>query len=658
MSPASRSKSKDKSSARAAAKEQQKASPKPSSAPPNAGSGIPASAYNPVSGTFHTLETVTPVSSPPPQNNGRFRNIDETDDHSGSSLGTGAEYDSVSNNDSCSGESEDQKEKTASVAPRPEAIPGCDNDKRDKIRQKNERKHQRQKERRAQELHERCSGYLMSRKLEALAQQLVSMGFSSERATMALILNEGRVEDSITWLLEGSEGVQQDPSLHSGGNLKIDIAEELARIADLEMEHKCTKQEVERAVVACEGDLDKAAETLRAQKLEPASAPPKLEETPDPPAANGCKLAVAANQNPIRTQAKTVAPVQIQQRIDEKDFNYTKASVAQLVASPESGNRSFQSFRRSQPKLEWARPQAATLVEKRWPSVSTSPSVSYSLASSLQVSPPPAKAEARYVVVGAEGKSMMHAGALREPVIMMQRPQSLNAKQNPTASMSASPPAVTPRWYPNGGAVATAGNEVMKGNEGLGSMPGMSLSTNNRSSQQFYHQQQYQPFPSSSVDPAPAEWGGPWSTAGTTSSSLAEPSSLGLFTGWGSAGPSSGASSPVDWSMGGSMQQFDYANIDWSVESNSTRQRGLLLGLASYAKSNQTYDGWSAAMTAGAKSTRPGMNGIRIAGMREGRVVTDVSSSSSSAGSHEWTSPFAGQDLFSVPRQFVTSPPL
>ncbi|KAK6144133.1 hypothetical protein DH2020_020953 [Rehmannia glutinosa] len=54
-------------------------------------------------------------------------------------------------------------------------VPGADNDKREKIRQKNE-KHQRQKERRAQELHERCSGYLMSRKLEALAQQIVAMG--------------------------------------------------------------------------------------------------------------------------------------------------------------------------------------------------------------------------------------------------------------------------------------------------------------------------------------------------------------------------------------------------------------------------------------------------------------------------------------------------
>ena len=40
----------------------------------------------------------------------------------------------------------------------------------------------------------------MSRKLEALAQQLVAMEFSSKCATKAFILNEGRVEESVLWL--------------------------------------------------------------------------------------------------------------------------------------------------------------------------------------------------------------------------------------------------------------------------------------------------------------------------------------------------------------------------------------------------------------------------------------------------------------------------
>ncbi|GKC57648.1 UBA-like protein [Tanacetum coccineum] len=38
---------------------------------------------------------------------------------------------------------------------------------------------------------------------EGLAQQLVAMRFSYERATMAIILNKGKVEQSVAWLFEG-----------------------------------------------------------------------------------------------------------------------------------------------------------------------------------------------------------------------------------------------------------------------------------------------------------------------------------------------------------------------------------------------------------------------------------------------------------------------
>ncbi|GMI84160.1 hypothetical protein like AT5G12120 [Hibiscus trionum] len=194
MSPASKSKSKDKETS----KETQKASSKPSGSA-NACSSVPASAYNPLLGTFHAVEPASSSSASAPQNNGRFGNIDESGEH----LGAGIEYDSISNDGSWSGESEDHKDKTSNPPVQQEIIPGADIDKREKIRQKNERKHQRQKERRAQELHERCNGYLMSRKLEALAQQLVAMGFSHDRATMALILNDGKLEESVAWLFEG-----------------------------------------------------------------------------------------------------------------------------------------------------------------------------------------------------------------------------------------------------------------------------------------------------------------------------------------------------------------------------------------------------------------------------------------------------------------------
>lgn len=636
MSP---SKSKSKSSARAA-KEQQKASTKPSAAPANSGNGAPASAYNPVSGTFHTLET-TPNASSPPQNS-RFRNIDETDEHSGSLLGTGVEYDSSSNNGSSSGESEDQKDKpTGVITPQLEIIPGSDNDKRDKIRQKNERKHQRQRERRAQELHERCSGYLMSRKLEALAQQLVAMGFPSERATMALILNEGRVEESVAWLFEGvEEGVEQkDTNFHTRDNLKIDITEELAQITEMTTRYKCSKQEVERTVAACEGDLEKADEMLRVQKQEHAVGLAKLDGTSDPPSINGSKLAASDAQNPMRTLAKSVASVTIQPRKEERDFNYTKAAFP-TVALPDSGNRNSQSLRRIQSKSEWSKPQAVMVpMDKRWPSVSSSPSVSYSLASPMQVSPPPAKAEARYMVLESEGKNLP-TGAMREPVIMMQRPQTVNVKQNSAAGLNASPP--TAGWYIGG----DAGVEVIKVNGSIGHIPSANLGSSNHSLQLQYLHQQRQSFTSGMVEPCAAGWGRSLSLSEKTS-----PSSLGLFTGWGSTG-TSGLSSPVDWSMGGSMPQCDYNSIDWSLESASPSQSDLWLGLTSCVNSGQIYDGWSVP-TAAAKGSRLGVNGVCYAGLQEG-VVPD--SSSSATGSYEWTSPFAGKDLFSLPRQFVTSP--
>ncbi|KAF2290065.1 hypothetical protein GH714_001703 [Hevea brasiliensis] len=484
MSPASKSKSKDKR----AGKEPQKASSKPSG-PTNAGSCIPASAYNPLSGTFHALETV-PTSSPSPLH-----------------------------------ANEDHKEKNPTV--QQETIPGADNDKREKIRQKNERKHQRQKERRAQELHERCSGYLMSRKLEALAQQLVAMGFSHERATMALILNEGKVEESVSWLFEEGEDADKHRDQNLGGsNLKIDISEELARMAQMEIRYKCSKQEVERAVVASEGDLDTAAESLRELKLDPPAAPLSQK-----------KLVI------LQQSVMTVVPV---------------------AGSPESGSKNLQPLKRIQPKLEWAKPQqSAVPAEKRWPSVGASPTVSYSLASPLQVSPPPAKTEARFVAVGSEYKNL-HPATVREPVIMMQRPQSVNAKQVPATSISSSSPGTAASWYP------TNGVDVVKSTCLMPNIPTTrSLSPNNLNSNQMFHQLHYQqqqhfvPGSSPGDSPGTSRGNGLWSRTGA-SPTLAAASSLGLFSGLGGSAGSSGASSPVDWSTAGSMAQLDYTSIDWS----------------------------------------------------------------------------------------------
>ncbi|MCO5613057.1 hypothetical protein L7F22_067331 [Adiantum nelumboides] len=171
-----------------------------------ASGGTSANAYNPMSGTFHALESIT-ADSGAGYLNGRFKSIDDGEDNASSNGGAG-ELECMSNNGSYSGESEDQNGKEKQAAGKSGSLSSVVGgaDKRDKVRGKNERKHQRQKERRAQELRDKCTGYLMSRKLEALSQQLVAMGFPQERATMALIFNDGHVERSVAWLLEGGEG--------------------------------------------------------------------------------------------------------------------------------------------------------------------------------------------------------------------------------------------------------------------------------------------------------------------------------------------------------------------------------------------------------------------------------------------------------------------
>ncbi|XP_004144084.1 uncharacterized protein LOC101220689 isoform X2 [Cucumis sativus] len=657
MSPASKSKSKDKK----ASKEVQKPTlpiPKPMGAAAAAGSSnVPASAYNPLSGTFHALESTVSVSSPL-HSNGRFKNIDDTDAQSGVLLSSVAECDTISNNGSWSGESEDHKDRKSNPTVRQETIPGADIDKREKIRQKNEKKHQRQKERRAQELHERCSGYLMSRKLEALAQQLVAMGFSQDRATVALMLNEGKIEDSVSWLFEGGEETNDSADQNLGGqNLKLDISEELARIADLEAQYKCTKQEVERAVVASEGDLEKAAESLRELKLDPPAAPPKPEETGDPPTTLSSKFpGNNTNQASLRTQANPNPP-SIQQRKEEKDFNYTKGAITAGMSIESLGKNIPQPLRRNPQKMEWGSYEQITTAEKRWPSTGTSP-ISFSLASAQsQLSSPPIKNEARYLTMGAEFNSLQ-SGSVREPNSVVQsRNLSVHAKPSSVSTISSSPPA---SWYSS---------------NGLGTMPSStgflpqirgsrsfkpSEMTLNQMYPQVQYQQQQQHFVSgnSRGDFLDANHtNASWSRTGG-SSSIAPASSLGLFSG--ASSTQSGSSSPVDWNTGSSMPHLNYSDIDWSVDKGltSVRPGGLLQGLNSYMQKNPHLYESNTSRLVDAQPFVPSMpsniNRVPMGGSQNGGVMGTETSAN---GSREWTSPFEGKDIFSYPRQFVFSPP-
>ncbi|KAK1418905.1 hypothetical protein QVD17_28056 [Tagetes erecta] len=662
MSPASKSKSKDK---KAAGKDLQKSATKPTS---NGNAGVPGSGYNPLLGTFHTLDTTPVTTAPLIQINGRSRIFDDTEDHNGN-LVTGIGYDTVSNNGSWSGESEDHKDKASQASTRQDTIPGVDNDKREKIRQKNEKKHQRQKERRAQELHEKCSGYLMSRKLESLAQQLVAMGFSSERATMALILNEGRVEQSVAWLFEGGEDSNNIPehnNIDGGANLKIDISEELAQITEMEIKFKCSKQEIERAIVACEGDIDQAVETLKAQKQEqPPAAMPKLEETGGFPTLSNGNVSSAS-----RTISKAIP---INQKADEKDlnYNYTKNAVTVGPNLTDPGIKSLQLLKKVPPNSDWTKQQQVGIPssEKRWPVAvggsNSNHSVPYSLANPLQAALVPPRTEPRYANVATELKNLQ-LGSLREPVIMMQRPKSKNSPASVSSSLSASD------WHLN--SVDPVMNMNVNSN-GFSHGPTTTRSFNSSSfggtvnnsqlyDQFHYQQQQHQPHPQQQYASSSGPFdhfsqqgsmnhfnnGGMWNrTVGTiTTPTLATASSLGLFAGLGSNG-----SSPVDWNAGDTLQ-CDYSNIDWSLDR-------LHVPPSSPSKPNGM---WMSSVRGAVKTaTRPptgalsnGNSGISI-GLRSDGVGA-VGSEASKGGSREWASPFEEKELFSFPRQFVSSPSL
>ncbi|RAL45930.1 hypothetical protein DM860_006084 [Cuscuta australis] len=664
MSPVSRSKSKDKKSGKEPSK-----TPSKSLSHANISGGIPASGYNPILGTFHALDSAPGSSASSLHANGRFKNIDETDDQSSNSLGTGGEYDTVSNNGSWSGESEDPKEKISHpLPPKQETVPGADNDKREKIRQKNERKHQRQKERRAQELHEKCSGYLMSRKLEALAQQLVSMGFSSERATMALILNEGRVEQSVAWLFE--EGQEADNTKHKehnidgGGNLKIDISEELSRISEIESRYKCSKQEVERAVVACEGDLEKAEESMRAQKQETTTnVQSKPEET-----VVSCKLPTStSHHNSVSLSTKLISSTSVQMKRDEKIPNSSMDPVSKNIQ---------QSLKGVQLKTDWAKPPQATTTsaDKRWSGAAIPNPSAFNNSFPSQVSPSPVMTtEARYIAVGNELKNLQ-LGSIKEPIIVMQRPQqSMNAKQvvPPSTFMSSSPPGGTAArggWYLHGA-------EPMKPDRMVTHASGLrNASTDSFNANQILHNQhpflphqfqlhqqqnalsnggQHEPPGTSS-----SRVNAMWCRTGSTSQhqGVAAASSLGLFSGLGNHGPL-GPSPHVDWNSGFSMPHLDYNNIDWSLDSNSSSSvpGGLWPKMNQPMPNNYRNHTFTSRAAMGPILS----DGISIpTRLQEGMMASAVETSAGGGGSREWTSPFEEKDLFSLPRQFVSSPSL
>ncbi|AQK93795.1 uncharacterized protein [Zea mays] len=608
MPSASKSKAKERSAAKVA-KEQPKVAAKPM------GNATLASSYNNLSGKFHVLEPSSSLLGS--QGIDKFRNTDEIDEHSRSSHGTG-DFDCASNNGSCSGDSEDTKEKSTSTASRVDSVPGCDIDKREKIRQKNEKKHQRQKERRAQELHERCKGYIMSRKLEALAQKLVAMGFSADQATMALIQNEGCVEESVTWLcnFDASEEAKQQlvADQQSGVNLKIDIADELSKIVSLEAKYKCTKQEVERAVVSCEGDLERAEEALKTHKQESTAIPPKPEGSGYSSGLPN-KPQVVLAQNPARPQTNGLSSVgSHQMRREEKDINYKLLMNGSGPKEP--------AIKGFQPLATPIKPdlvrQQFVQPEKRRLNPNSNPSVPSVASSPLPVAVPQVKPDMRHVAGTNEVKSLMPNGSLRESVIVMQRPQSAGTKQSlpsTSHSMFVSEPSARD-WYLNG----VSGVDMML-NGGLGhGLRNMSLDSAS-SARSFGHANHQQNLVSNPIELAANGWGGTWSSGGT-SSSRSVVSSLGAFRGWNAS--ESSALPHSDWRTNGAAP-YDYTSVDWSVDTT-------LLNPA--AKSELLSDTWSTMFMGGRSTRTPGnLSGAGIAGLYDSNRPMDPAPS---ARPYEW----------------------
>ncbi|KMZ59109.1 hypothetical protein ZOSMA_6G00380 [Zostera marina] len=630
MSPVLKSKSKDMSSAKTV-KEQQKSSTKPSPSRSNGGNVL-SSAYNPASGTFHSLESAPSGALPASQSNIWFPQIHEVDDQSRSSLDTAADCDSVSNNGSGSGESDDPKDKvtgSTTVVARPGTpIPGCDVDKRDKIRQKNEKKHQRQREKRAQELHERCSSFLMTRKLETLSQKLVPMGFPGTQATHALILNEGRIEDSVSWLL--FEGKHVDTAIVDDNRpLKIDISEELATISYLEVKYKCSKQEVERLVISNEGDLEKTLLDLRAQKLEPnvGAASQKVEDSSGRVLANEINKVTSSPQNTVTrlqpTKSALAINIQLPQPREDRDIN-------RLKMVTEDGSRNPQTLRGIQPRVEWTRPQTSTPpMEHRWATSSPSPSVSQTTLA-VQHAMLSAKSDAsRFTFTNNDINHSL------KPVIMMQRPQSMT-KQNlvstaGAAGISTSPPG-------NAGRFTGVSNMEMRSLEQK--IGRMALNSQNRD---FHPSNPSFLQPINHIQSSVANLTDNSAAAAITADTLWGNNS----TRWGSLRPPKNPNrlhqSLPGWpsANGTNVQMLDYTSIDWSHGSTPQFRHNSMANL----KMDRLHETWSTSFMG------------RCNGLEENGAILLNNSSSVSMTSQEWTSPFAGNDLFGVSRQSVASSP-
>lgn len=638
--------------------------------------GTVASAYNPSSGTFHTLEPLS-VDTGTGHLNGRFKSIDATDD-SASSNGVSGDVECMSNSGSYSGESEDQLH-TSGKDKNGLEIPGTGgSDKRDKIRGKNERKHQRQKERRAQELRDKCTSYLMSRKLEALAQKLLAMGFSQERATMALFVNDGHVEQSVAWLLEGGEGQLHDDQ-NVDGNSKVDITEELGQMVEIEKKYNFSRSNIERAVVACEGDLVKALQFLQSRKQSTspvgneehfAQSRSLLNMKEEPSASLPSMLCSAAA---IQPKGNAVSqPLQDERSAAICSERRLRVSSVESSVPLDESSKAYAHVR------EYPNPltDQQYLVQGSIPSVSvksthlSSPFFSTSNIESGLVfgfgTPDPR-------LISVPSKDHTHNRPMKEPVCTGQMQSRMGSQPIMAPSLCAvSPPAYSPSsWghgFPEGGSPSSVlhvnlpyreigwkGTKPPMDSLELG-LSGLPLQFNSRVSMQASPGASHWNIPGKGPC-SEFQHGLPPNTVARSGSPTE--SSYGLFTGWGAGVDASSGlfQSSVDWSSG-PKPHCDYRNIDWSMNARPSTAQGVSNRLSSLTFQEKSSQQWS---LEGEKRFQTGsraanlskelLNGHslwRAAPFGSG-MQDNISIESGNAGAHEWTTPFAGKALFSLP---------
>jgi hypothetical protein len=300
------------------------------------------------------------------------------------------------------------------------------------------------------------------------------------------------------------------------------------------------------------------------------------------------------------------------------------------------------------------------LTQKRW-GVSVTASNPSNMLQSMQAMSPFVNMEAQPSAAYRNEGRMIHQGVGREPVVMMQHPHFADAKQNYLNSMNAAIPSATSGWYVN--SVPAYENTRLNGN--LGFLQNHNMGTVGTDRLQQLSQAPYKEYShgfgpvDSSISsggmggfykpmassPSPAmpshsQHHGSWNTA-ASSPALTVPPSLGLFCGHQNPSARSFSShSHVDWNTGGMVQEFDYNNIDWSLDCPSSSRSGdVWLGFSSSLRNS-----------AGNRMASSYMTGSRN--------VSTARETSSSAGLRDWTSPFAGKDIFSVPRKIVTFPPM